>query len=94
VIAAASGREALEIYARRADEIGAVLLDRTLPGTGGEETCSAILRIRPDARVVLMSGYAEERAADPLAPPILAGFLRKPFTPEALAREVRQALER
>ncbi|HZO07740.1 MAG TPA: PAS domain S-box protein [Myxococcota bacterium] len=91
VIAAASGSEALELYARRAGEIRAVLLDRTLPGSGGEEVFSAIRRIRPDARVVLMSGYAEEGAAAPFAGPV-AGFLRKPFTPEALARELRRAL--
>jgi hypothetical protein len=41
----------------------------------------------------LMSGYAEERVAGAFAGPALAGFLRKPFTPEALAREVRKALE-
>ena len=93
VLAAASGREALEIYERRGGEIRAVLLDRTLPGAGGEEVFSAIRRLRPDARVILMSGYAEERAADAFAGRALAGFLRKPFTPEALAREVRRALE-
>jgi len=94
VVVAASGAEALDVYARRADEIRVVLLDRTLPGSGGEEVFSAIRRLRPDARVVLMSGYAEEGAADRFAGPALAGFLRKPFTPEALARELRRALER
>jgi two-component system cell cycle sensor histidine kinase/response regulator CckA len=93
VLVAPSGREALEIYERRGGEIRAVLLDRTLPGAGGEEVFSAIRRLRPDVRVILMSGYAEERVAGAFAGPALAGFLRKPFTPEALAREVRKALE-
>jgi len=92
VITASDGREALDLYARRAREIDVVVLDRTLPGTGGDDVLGEIRRIRPDASVVLMSGYAEAvgRDAPPREP---AGFLRKPFTHEALAREVRRALE-
>ncbi len=90
VLTAADGREALELYARRAGEIDVVVLDRTLPGAAGADVLAAIRRIRPDAGVVLMSGYADEPAADPSA----AGFLHKPFSHEALAGEVRRVLER
>jgi CheY-like chemotaxis protein len=94
VLTAADGREALELYARRAGEIDVVVLDRTLPGAAGDDVLTAIRRIRPDAGVVLMSGYAEEPAAEPGAGGGAAGFLHKPFTHEALASEVRRVLER
>jgi PAS domain S-box-containing protein len=94
VLTASDGHEALEVYARRADEIDVVVLDRTLPGSAGDDVLSAIRRIRPDAGVVLMSGYAEKPAADPHAVVAAAGFLHKPFTHEALAGEVRRVLER
>jgi DNA-binding NtrC family response regulator len=93
VLTAADGGEALELYARRAAEIDVVVLDRTLPGTVGDDVLSGIRRIRPDASVVLMSGYAEEPALEPDGASGAAGFLRKPFTHEALAAEVRRALE-
>src|SRR5262249_45910964 len=89
VVAAADGREALEIFARRAAEIDVVVLDRTLPGTAGEEIFAAMQRIRPGVRAVLMSGYAQESAVSPG----LARFLRKPFTHEERAEEVRLALD-
>jgi PAS domain S-box-containing protein len=92
VIAAADGREALDLYARRASEIDVVVLDRTLPGTAGDDVFGEMRRIRPDSRIVLMSGYAEDAGSGP-GTERAAGFLRKPFTHEALAREVRRALE-
>jgi CheY-like chemotaxis protein len=95
VLVARDGREALELYAQRSAEIDVVVLDRTLPGTHNDDVLGAMRRIRPDVRVVLMSGYAEEPpAGPPPAPPGgLAGTLRKPFTHEALAGEVRRLLE-
>ena len=54
----------------------------------------AIRQIRPDARVVVVSGYSEERAVAELAGSELAGFLKKPFLPETLLHCVRGALER
>ena len=88
VLTARDGHEALELYARRANEIDVVVLDRTLPGTAGDDVLTAIRRIRPEARVVLMSGYAEEPAAGDEP----AGFLHKPFTHEALASAVGRVL--
>ncbi len=94
VLTARDGTEALELYARRADEIDVVVLDRTLPGTAGADVLSAIRRIRPEARVVLMSGYAEEpTVGGASADGAPTGLLRKPFTHEALASEVARVLE-
>jgi CheY-like chemotaxis protein len=93
VIAASDGREALDLYARRSGEIDVVVLDRTLPGAGGDDVFDEMRRIRPDARVVLMSGYVDEPGASAPRTDHAAGFLRKPFTHEALAREVCRALE-
>jgi PAS domain S-box-containing protein len=95
VLTAHDGREALDVYARRSAEIDLVVLDRTLPGANGDDVFESIRRIRPDAAVVLMSGYAEDPADGPAPLPGggPAGYLRKPFGHEALAREVRKVLE-
>jgi two-component system cell cycle sensor histidine kinase/response regulator CckA len=93
VITACDGAEALDLYARRSGEIDVIVLDRTLPGRAGDDVFGQILRIRSDASVVLMSGYAEEPGAGS-GTDGATGFLRKPFTHDALEREVRKALDR
>jgi len=62
VLCASNGREGVETFRKHRDEIRAVLLDRTMPDISGEEAFDEIRRIRPDARIVLVSGYSEERA--------------------------------
>jgi PAS domain S-box-containing protein len=93
VLTAAGGHEGLKLFGSHADSIGVVLLDRTMPELSGIDTFQAIRALRPDARVVLVSGYAEERLTTELAGTGLAGFLKKPFLPESLLARVREVLE-
>ena len=51
-----------------------------MPNVDGEKTLQEILKIRPQAKVVLMSGYSEEEIAQRFVGQPLAGFLQKPFT--------------
>jgi PAS domain S-box-containing protein len=89
VLQAANGDEALQIADRRPFDL--LLSDVVMPGMNGLELAAHVMRSRPDARVLLMSGYDENR------PPGIAGSpmprLRKPFTPTALAHAVRNVLD-
>ena len=89
---ARDGREALRIFRHHPDQIDAVLLDRTLPHASGDEVFDALRAIRPDVRVLLMSGYGEDVATVHLAGKGLAGFLQKPFLPRTLLERVRAVL--
>ena len=80
VLVAADGREGVDVFRANARTIDAVIVDLTLPRLNGEQTFGEIRRIRPDARVILMSGYDDERTTRRLAADGLAGFLRKPFS--------------
>lgn len=93
VVTAANGREGVEIFRDSADDICLVLLDRTMPTMSGFEAFQNIRKIRPQAQVVLLSGYSEERVAAELAGLGLAGFLQKPFLPETLIDLVREVIE-
>ena len=93
VLVASDGREGVRLLAAHADQIRVVLLDRTMPTMSGADTFDALRTVRPDARIVLVSGYSDERATSALVGRGLAGFLKKPFTPEALLERVREALE-
>ena len=88
ILAAPNGDQGLKMFRERGREISAVLLDLTMPGMDGEETFRNLRLIRPDACVILMSGFNEQEAAARFVGKGLAGFLQKPFTPD----ELRQRL--
>jgi two-component system, cell cycle sensor histidine kinase and response regulator CckA len=56
----------------------------TMPELGGDETFRELRRIRPDVRVLLSSGYSEGEAMYRFTGKGLAGFLQKPYRPQAL----------
>jgi two-component system cell cycle sensor histidine kinase/response regulator CckA len=84
VLTAANGREAVEKFAAARTEITLVLLDLTMPVLGGEEAFRAMRQMRPDVRVVLMSGYSSHELASRYGAEGLAGFVQKPFRLEEL----------
>ncbi|MCP4654059.1 MAG: response regulator [bacterium] len=94
VLTAEDGRQAVEVFARRADEIRLVLLDMAMPRMDGEEAFREIRRIRPEARVLLSSGYNEQTATNRFAGRGLAGFIQKPYRLAALREKIRNVLER
>lgn len=80
-LAAANGQVAIDLLRTHGSEIVCVLLDMTMPHLNGEATFRLMRQIKPDIRVVLMSGYNEQEATSYFAGKGLAGFLAKPFTP-------------
>jgi CheY-like chemotaxis protein len=93
VLSAADGHEGAKLFEQHADSVAVVLLDRTMPTRSGADTVDAIRAVRPDAKIVLVSGYSEESVAAELASRRCSGFLQKPFTPEALVARVREVIE-
>lgn len=92
VIEASNGEQALEVFRERSDEIQLVLTDVIMPKMGGGELAEKLLAMRPDLHLVFMSGYPDSQLSGLAA---LSGrqFLRKPLTPDALSRAVREALD-
>jgi CheY-like chemotaxis protein len=84
VWSAADGNQALDVFRAHAAEIHAVLLDLTMPGMDGAEVFQHISALRPEARVVLCSGYNEHEVSDRLGGSRPSGFLRKPYLPREL----------
>ncbi len=56
VLVAASGKQALEIYAQHAPRIGLVLMDVNMAGLSGMQTLDAMQQVNPDVRCCFMSG--------------------------------------
>jgi signal transduction histidine kinase/CheY-like chemotaxis protein len=93
VVLAEDGFAALEAFEPHPDEITLVMLDLTMPRLNGQEVLRRIRSLRPDVKVILMSGYAEEHVAGRFSADELSGILQKPFEREELRRKLRMALE-
>jgi PAS domain S-box-containing protein len=93
VMLAADGREGLELYRATADRVVLILLDLTMPHLNGEETFRELRKLRPDVRVILMSGYNEQEVTARFVGKGLAGFAQKPLQLQSLVELVRRTLE-
>jgi PAS domain S-box-containing protein len=84
---------ALPTLRERGDEFALVISDMVMPHTTGAEFAREVAEWKPELPFIFMSGYTEDEFARSGA--VAAGsFLQKPFTSEALATTVRDALER
>jgi len=93
VLLASDGREAVETFRQRADEIALVLLDLTMPVMGGDEAARYLHTIRHDVPILVASGYNETEVERRFAGSRVAGFVRKPFTPAALMQKIESAIK-
>jgi PAS domain S-box-containing protein len=90
VMEARDAMEAETISARE-DRIDLLLTDIVMPGRNGHQLAELLRALRPNLRVIFMSGFSDERVRNAAAETD-APFLQKPFTPHALVNVVREAL--
>ncbi len=89
---ASDGAQALEIFREAPDDVAAVILDLSMPGLSGERVLAEIHKLRPGAPVILTSGYSEQEATGGIRAGELAGFIKKPYRLDTLARKIRAVL--
>ncbi len=94
VLDAGGAEEALPLCERHRGTIHLLLSDVILEDVSGPELARRLLQLRPQMKVLFMSGYTDDavllhgvKAAD-------TPFLQKPFSADALARKVREVLDR
>jgi PAS domain S-box-containing protein len=92
-LSAPDGQKGVEVYRQYQNEITCVLLDMTMPRMDGAECFSELRKINPDVQVILSSGYTEQDATPGFVGKGLAGFIQKPYTPEALQEKMQEALK-
>jgi signal transduction histidine kinase len=94
VLEARHGLEALDLVEQDGTPIDLVISDVVMPELSGRELGTRLAVLRPELPVLYMSGYTGEDVIqrgllEPGVP-----FQQKPFTPEGLARKVREMLDR
>jgi CheY-like chemotaxis protein len=83
----------LEVVRTSAELIDLVLLDVDMPRLNGWEALAQLKKMRPEARVVLLSGGVVDSDLDQARARGADGFLAKPFKNEQLVQMVRKILD-
>jgi len=93
VVTAANPDEALAVAREFKGPIQLMVTDVVMPGMSGLQLAERLAPTRPDMRVLFMSGYTNDAIGHQGVLDPGTAFLQKPFTPNALARKVREVLE-
>ena len=94
VLSASSGIAALSLWNSQAEEIDLLITDMVMPyGMNGSELVGKLRVLKPDLKVIFMSGYAVDEVDAGVELVDGVNFLQKPYGPEKLAKIVRQCLD-
>ena len=93
VVEAKNGVEACLLATQQAGSLQLLLTDVVMPGMGGRELAQHLSVIKPDLRTLFISGYMDDVGIMAGQEEGTSSFLQKPFTPEVLARAVRNLLD-
>jgi two-component system, cell cycle sensor histidine kinase and response regulator CckA len=93
VIVAQNAGEALLLCEAHSRPIHLLLTDVVMPHLSGADLAKRIAVTRPETKVLYMSGYTDDSIVRHGVLEDGVAFLQKPFTPESLARKVREVLD-
>lgn len=94
VLAAANGREAIDIFLKKRQEISLVILDLNMPVMGGKDCLKELLDIEQEVRILVASGYSSGVMKFETGQAGAKGFVRKPFRVQDLLQQIRDVLDR
>ncbi|MBI5070913.1 MAG: response regulator [Deltaproteobacteria bacterium] len=93
VLVARDGCEALQLVQQHAGRIDLLVADVVMPGLSGPDVAMRALQLRPDLRILYLSGYPQVFVDEGGIIGDGVELLRKPFTPELLGSRVRRLLD-
>jgi PAS domain S-box-containing protein len=91
VLLAENGREAISVLAAH-PEVGAIVLDLTMPVMSGETAAPIIRSLRPDVPLILSSGYSASNALERVGGDVVTAFLEKPYQASALVSKLEELM--
>ena len=93
VLAAEDEQHAVKICAADEHPVHAVLIDVVMPRISGVALVERLRVLRPGLKVLFMSGYSDRGVVDSSKLTVAAAFIHKPFTPDALGKQLRALLD-
>jgi len=92
VLLAENGERALSVAREHEGKIDLIISDLVMPVMGGRELARHVATVRPNVKILFMSGYTEDAASRSSLLEPGVEFLSKPFTPDSLSAKVRETL--
>ncbi len=92
VLEASGGMDAIQICQQHEGPIHLLLTDVMMPEMNGQNLAELVTVLRPHTRVLYMSGTPDDALVALFDRTPSTAFIRKPFTPDALARKAREVL--
>jgi DNA-binding NtrC family response regulator len=93
VLEARDGADALTVTKNHASAIHLAVTDVVMPHMSGGQLAKELLTLRPETRVLFVSGYAGQTVINHKVADLGTNFLQKPFTLSQLANKVRSVLD-
>jgi PAS domain S-box-containing protein len=93
VLMAPDGNAALRICEKHGEPIHLLVTDVVMPGMSGRVLAQLLVSMHPELKVLYISGYTDATITHHGVLEAGSAFLQKPFTPNALARKVREVIE-
>ncbi len=90
---ASDAEQAIDIYRQKNDEIDLVVLDLIMPGIGGLDCMKEILKINPQAKIIVVSGNVDSGLVSNVIELGAKNFIRKPYRIGELLDVVRKTLD-
>jgi two-component system cell cycle sensor histidine kinase/response regulator CckA len=94
VFQAGNGDEAIALATGYGERIDLLLTDVVMPGMSGAELATQLVLHHPETRVLFTSGYTENAITHHGVLKEGVSFINKPYTPSALAKKVREVLDK
>lgn len=94
VLVASNGNEAIAAASNHKGKIDLLLTDVIMPEMSGSELAERMRKIRPETKVLYMSGYTDTAAVELDLLESQANYLQKPFTIQGLCSKLREILGR
>jgi signal transduction histidine kinase/ActR/RegA family two-component response regulator len=93
VLVASDGAQAIDLYHRRKQDIGVVLLDIGLPKIAGLDVILKMKEENPNVKVIVASGYIDPGFKSKMQRAGVQGFIEKPYNPDDVVRMLCASLE-
>ena len=93
-LTAESGERAVEIYKEKKTEINLIILDWNMPGIGGHRCLIELLKIEPELKVIVSSGYASSNKVREILKAGAIAFIPKPYQFQNMLKKIRELLDK
>ena len=93
VITAKSGESALKVYKSKKNDIDLIMLDLLMPGMGGHKCLEKLLKINPEAKILIASGHPGKDTNNEEIEAKAKGFVSKPYKINEISETIRQIID-